>query len=50
MKIQVETLINRQKVVVWKAIMNIEDSEKTISAIENIEVLEKPETGMIGFK
>ena len=50
MKIQVETKINKPKEVVWQTIINIEGSEERISGIEKVEVLEKPEVGMVGFK
>lgn len=50
MKIKVETRIIKPVQDVWQAIINIENSVNTISAIEKLEVLERPESGMIGFK
>ncbi len=50
MKIQVETTINRPKEDVWKVITNIEDAAERISGIQLVEVLEKPESGLVGLK
>lgn len=35
---------------VWKVITDFENSVNTIRGIQKIEVLEKPETGLVGFK
>ena len=35
---------------IWAAITNIENASKTISGIENIEVLEKPANGLVGLR
>jgi carbon monoxide dehydrogenase subunit G len=50
MKILVETRINKSVQEVWQTIINIENSVNIISGIVELEVLEKPESGMIGFK
>lgn len=50
MKIKVETSINKTVQEVWETIIDIENSVNIISGITELEVLEKPETGMIGFK
>jgi carbon monoxide dehydrogenase subunit G len=50
MKIRVETKIDKKKEDVWKAIINIENSVNIISGIVELEVLERPENGMVGFK
>ncbi len=50
MKVQANVCINGTKEQVWGAITNIEDSVNTIKAIEEIEILEKPESGIIGLK
>ena len=50
MKVKADITINSAKEAVWRVITNIENSVNTISAIENIEVLEKPENGLVGLK
>lgn len=50
MEIKTQTLINASKEKVWQVISNIENAKDNISAIQNIEVLEKPENGLIGLK
>ena len=50
MKIQTEIVINATKEEVWHVITDIENSVNTIGAIERIEVLDKPETGVLGLK
>ncbi len=50
MKIKAEVAINGTKEDVWRAITDIEGSVEMISAIESIEVLEKPGSGIVGLK
>lgn len=50
MKVQAEVCINGTKEQVWGVITNIEASVNTIQAIEEIEILEKPESGVLGLK
>ena len=50
MKAKAEVTINGKKEDVWKVITDIDNSVTTISAIEKIDVLERPETGLIGLK
>ena len=50
MKVSVEVEIQGTKEAIWKATTDIEHSHQMISGIHKIEVLEKPETGFIGFK
>ncbi len=50
MKLQVETNINGSREKVWSVITNIEGSAERISGIEEVEVLERPEYGLVGFK
>ena len=50
MNTSVETLIDAPKHVVWKIISDIDESVNTISGIEKIEVLERPESGLVGLK
>lgn len=46
----VNTQIAAPKEAVWKIITDIENSAATLSAIQTIEVLERPEEGLVGFK
>ena len=50
MRVQATVSIKGRKEDVWSAITNIEGSVKWISAIESIEVLEKPASGILGLK
>ncbi len=50
MKVNVKVSIPKAKEEVWDKITNIEDSVNVISGIEKLEVLNKPESGFIGFK
>ena len=50
MIVEARVAINGSKAAIWAAITNIENASKTISGIENIEVLEKPANGLVGLK
>src|SRR5882672_4087017 len=50
MIVEAQVTINGSKAAIWAAITNIENASKTISGIENIEVLEKPASGLVGLK
>ena len=50
MKLKAEIIINGTKEQIWHVITDIERSVETISAIEKIEILEKPESGVLGLK
>ena len=50
MKLKAEIIINGTKEQVWRVITDIEGSVETIRAIEKIEVLERPELGVLGLK
>ena len=50
MKLKAETTINGSKEQVWQVITDIAGSVDTISAIEKIEILEQPESGILGLK
>jgi carbon monoxide dehydrogenase subunit G len=50
MKVRVEVDVNAPKEAVWKVISNIEGSADTISAIQKLEVIDKPEGGLVGLK
>lgn len=46
----VEVTINGSKEDVWNIITDIENSPKTITGIEQVEILEKPGDGFVGLK
>jgi hypothetical protein len=50
MIVEAQVTINGSKAAIWAAITNIENASETISGIENIEVLEKPASGLVGLK
>src|SRR5882672_8761779 len=50
MIVEAQVTINGSKAAIWATITNIENASKTISGIENIEVLEKPATGLVGLR
>jgi len=50
MIVQAQVTINGSRAAIWAAITNIENASQTISGIENIEVLERPENGLVGLK
>lgn len=50
MQVETQIEINSSKEKIWEVISDIENSVKTITAIEKIEILEKPESGLLGLK
>jgi len=50
MKLEVEVPIKAPKEKVWQTITDFDSAADRISGIEKIEILEKPESGLIGFK
>ena len=50
MNLKSQISIQAPKETVWEKITNIENSQNTISGIEDIEILEKPDQGIIGLK
>ena len=50
MIVEVQVTIKGSRTAVWNAITNIEKAAEFISGIEKIEVVEKPATGLVGFK
>ena len=50
MLVEAQVTINGSKAAIWAAITNIATASKTISGIENIEVLETPANGLVGLK
>jgi hypothetical protein len=50
MLVEVQVTINGSKAAIWAAMTDIENASKTIRGIENIEVLEKPASGLVGLR
>lgn len=50
MKLKAEIIIDGTKEQIWQVITDIEGSIDTISAIQKIEILDNPESGMLGLK
>jgi len=50
MNLQTGITINASREQIWPVLTDIENSKETISAIEKIEVLNKPDTGLVGLK
>lgn len=50
MIVEVQANIKGSRTAVWKTITNIENAAEIISGIDEIEVVEKPANGLVGFK
>jgi hypothetical protein len=50
MLVEAQVTINGSRAAIWAAITDIEHASEIISGIENIEVLEKPATGLVGLR
>lgn len=50
MEVQVDVVINAPKNEVWKLVSDIENAASTISGIDKLEVLERPDQGLVGLK
>lgn len=50
MIVEAQVTINASRAAIWAAITDIENASRTISGIENIEVVEKPANGLAGLK
>jgi carbon monoxide dehydrogenase subunit G len=50
MKLKAEISIKGTKAQIWQVITDIDGSVETISAIEKIDILEKPDSGILGLK
>src|SRR4029077_11225349 len=50
MLVEAQVTINGSKTAIWGAITNVENASEIISGIENIEVLEKPASGLVGLR
>ena len=50
MIVEAQVTINGSRAAIWAAITDFENASKIISGIMNIEVLEKPASGLVGLK
>ena len=50
MKLELKIPVNASPEAIWKVISDIENATENITAIESIEVLEKPTDGLVGLK
>ena len=50
MIVEAQVTINGSRAAIWAAITDIEHAANAISGIDNIEVLERPATGLVGLK
>ena len=50
MKLEMQIDIAATREEVWRAITNIEGAADAIRGIEKVEVLERPDTGLVGLK
>ena len=50
MIVEVQVTIHGSKAAIWTAVSDIENAAKIISGIEKIEVLEKPQSGLVGLR
>ena len=50
MIVEAQVTINGSKAAIWSAITDISNAAETISGIQKIEVLEKPDNGLVGLK
>jgi len=48
--VEVQVTINGSKEAIWAVITNVENAAETISGIEDVEVLKRPEDGLLGLK
>ena len=48
--VEAQVTINGSRAAIWAVITNIENASETIRGIEEIEVLEKPATGLVGLR
>jgi polyketide cyclase/dehydrase/lipid transport protein len=48
--VEAQVTINGSRASVWAVIADIENASRTISGIENIEILEKPAHGLVGLR
>ena len=50
MIVEAQETINGSKESIWAVISDIENASSTISSISEVEVLEKPDSGLVGLK
>lgn len=50
MIVEAKATISGSKEAVWKAITDIENAASIISGIKNIEIIEKPASGLVGLR
>jgi hypothetical protein len=50
MLVEAQVTVNGSKAAIWAAIINIENAAEIISGIEHIEVVEKPDNGLVGLR
>jgi hypothetical protein len=50
MLVEAQVTINGSKAAVWAAISNIENAAEIVSGIQRIEIVEKPESGLVGLR
>lgn len=50
MKVESQVLINKSKTETWHIITNIKDAADIIQGIEKIEILQQPNSGLVGLK
>jgi hypothetical protein len=48
--VDVQITINASKASVWATITDIENAAKTVSGIDDIEIVEKPANGLVGLR
>lgn len=50
MEVTTNLKVNSNKEAIWAVLCDIENAEKNISGIDRVEILNKPEQGMVGLK
>lgn len=50
MLVEAQVTINGSKDAIWATITDIENASETVSGIERVEILERPESGLVGLK
>ena len=50
MIVEAQVTVDGSKEAIWAVITDIENASETVSGIEQVELLEKPESGLVGLK
>lgn len=50
MIVEAQVAINASRAAIWAAITDIQNTAKILSGVENIEILERPASGLVGLK